>query len=60
MRPAARSSSSNAADTIFSSKWIGLARKTLWNHPRLMAWLVVTVWLGLEVDKRLDRRCSRF
>lgn len=37
-----------------------LALETLWRHPWLMAWLVVTLWLGLEVDRRLDRKYSRF
>ncbi len=37
-----------------------LARKTLWSHPWSMAWLVVTLWLGLAVDRRLDRAGSRF
>jgi energy-converting hydrogenase Eha subunit G len=50
----------NVADTIFSSKWIGLAGKTLWHHPWLLVWLVVTLWLALAVDKWLDARYSEF
>jgi hypothetical protein len=50
----------NIADTMFSSKWIGLAGKTLWHHPWLVAWLVITLWLALDVDRRLDRRYSEF
>jgi uncharacterized protein (DUF2235 family) len=50
----------NVADTIFSSKWIGLAGKTLWYHPWLVAWLVVTLWLALAVDSWLDSRYSQF
>ena len=50
----------NAADTIFSSKWIGLGLKTLWHHPWLIGWLVVTLWLALGVDSRLDSKYSQF
>ncbi|MDP2703567.1 MAG: hypothetical protein Q8P98_16005, partial [Candidatus Rokubacteria bacterium] len=50
----------NVSDTIVSSKWIGLAFKTLWYHPWLIAWLVVTLWLALAVDRRLDRMYSQF
>jgi uncharacterized protein (DUF2235 family) len=50
----------NVADTIFSSKWIGLAGKTLWHHPWLLVWLVVTLWLALAVDTWLDARYSQF
>jgi hypothetical protein len=50
----------NVADTIVSSKWIGLALWTLWHHPWLIVWLVGTLWLALEVDRRLDRMYSGF
>jgi len=50
----------NVADAIVSSKWLGLALKTLWHHPWLIAWLVVTLWLALAVDRWLDRRYSHF
>ena len=50
----------NVADTIFSSKWIGLALRTLWHHPWLIAWLGLTLWLALVVDDWLDRRYSQF
>ena len=47
-------------DTIVSSKWLGLTHKTLWAHPWLIAWLVVTLWLALAVDRRLDRMYWQF
>jgi len=50
----------NVADTIFSSKWIGLGLKTLYHHPWLIAWLAGTLWLALAVDRKLDREYSRF
>jgi len=50
----------NVADAIVSSKWLGLTLKTLWHHPWLIAWLVVTLWLALAVDRWLDRRYSHF
>jgi len=50
----------NVADTIVSSKWLGLALKTLWHHPWLIAWLVLTLWLALAVDRWLDRMYSHF
>lgn len=50
----------SVADTIVSSKWIGLAGKTLWHHPWLIAWLVVTLLLALAVDKCLDTMYSQF
>jgi hypothetical protein len=50
----------NVAGTAFSSNWVGLAFKTLWHHPWLMAWLVITLWLGLMVDRWLDRAYSQF
>ena len=48
------------ADNVASSKWIGLALKTLWNYPVLIVWLAVTFWLALKVDRRLDQAYSEF
>jgi len=50
----------NVSDSIVSSKWISLALKTLWHHPWLIAWLVMTLWLALAVDRWLDRMYSQF
>jgi len=50
----------NVADTMFSSKWVGLAGKTLWHHPWLVVWLAGTLWLALKIDRELDRKYSRF
>jgi len=50
----------NIADTVLSSRWIGLALRTLWRHPWLVAWLALTLALALSVDARLDRRYSEF
>jgi uncharacterized protein (DUF2235 family) len=50
----------NIAETILSSKWISLAGKTLWHHPWLIAWLVITLLLALAVDKCLDTKYSQF
>ena len=51
---------SKVADTIISSKWLGLALKALWDHPWLIAWLVITFGVAIAVDQRLDRVYSQF
>jgi hypothetical protein len=51
---------SKVADTIISSKWLGLALKALWDHPWLIAWLVITLGVAMAVDQRLDRVYSQF
>lgn len=44
---------------IFSSTWIGRAGKTLWHHPWLIAWLVVTLLPALAVYRWLDTMYSQ-
>ena len=50
----------NAADTVISSQWLGLALQTFGRHPWLVAWLALSLALALWVDQRLDRRYSEF
>jgi uncharacterized protein (DUF2235 family) len=50
----------NLAETLVSSKWLGLAWQVLSNHPWLFLWLVVALGLAMWVDATLDRRYSQF
>lgn len=45
---------------LLSSRWLWLVLSTLLQHPVLIGWLVVTFFLALYVDTRLDAAYSEF
>jgi uncharacterized protein (DUF2235 family) len=46
----------NLANRLASSDWLGLLLQTWWQHKLLAVWLILTLWVGLRVDRYLDRK----
>ena|SRR5688572_33206028 len=46
--------------TIISTNWIAVSARTFWRYPWLLAGALISLFINLRVDRRLDARYSEF